>query len=107
MTALDANADGNPPPEAQAEEVVVAEVAVTACTPRLSQMPNCCTSPQLGPAAARAEPTTGHPAATASMAQSAMIIPSRLMMTTSLRASVAQQCFKNASRLAACASRGA
>ena len=29
MTALDANADGNPPPEAQAEEVVVAEVAVT------------------------------------------------------------------------------
>jgi uncharacterized protein len=29
MTALDANADGNPQPEAQAEEVVVAEVAVT------------------------------------------------------------------------------
>ena len=29
MTALDANADGTPQPEAQAEEVVVAEVAVT------------------------------------------------------------------------------
>ena len=29
MTALDANADGNPQPEVQAEEVVVAEVAVT------------------------------------------------------------------------------
>ena len=29
MTALDANADGNPQPEVQTEEVVVAEVAVT------------------------------------------------------------------------------
>jgi uncharacterized protein len=29
MTALDANADGNPQPEVQAEEVVVAEVTVT------------------------------------------------------------------------------
>ena len=44
MTALDANADGTPQPEVQAEEVVVAEVAVTgplAGNPAILGLPTC------------------------------------------------------------------